>query len=906
MRKTSNRSKMKKNRVAAIVLGFALAVALNGQAAERELDSRSPRFSDTLLARGEPALYQGDRLEAISLPVGGIGAGCIQFNGKAERHIWQIFNNFYPVSFTHSFFAVRVKVGQQPSVVRALQTSAVGPFTAMKSLTFRGEYPFGWFDFEDPNLPVHISMEVFSPFIPLDAKNSSLPCVIHNLTALNTCDKPVEVTFLASQQNAVGYQPSPEQQRGPRLAVFDPRSIPKVDGQQYETYGSNRNEILRNKGAVLLHMSALSTAETPGSGDMTLLGRGGRISATASWQSREQLAVDLSNNGVLDGPENAGPTPSGSTVDGALASSIRLMPGEKKTVHFILTWYFPHGRSGNLLEPLWPKGWSFNGRMYANWWPSSLDAAEYLSQNLEELAAATRMYHDALYETNLPYYVLDRISSQLSCLRTTTCFWADNGYFGGWEGSGIALGSCKGNCTHVWQYAQAYARLFPEIARRMREQALSCQNASGGIPHRQPSSFVAFDGQCGEILAAYREHCCSPDKEWLDKQWTRIRLAMDFVIRSWDQDEDGVLKGLQPDTLDASLSGSTSWHGTLYIAALAAAEKMALLENEPQAAQRYVRIRRSGQSKQDETLFDSDYYVQIPDRAPGGAPGKNYLNGCHIDQLLGQWWMHQLDLGWAYPPPHVRTALESLFRNNFRTHWDEIQLSITGGPRKFVLDDDYGLKMTTWPKGGRPEGKKVWGYADEVMSGFEYSAAATMLYSSLINEALSVVRAASDRYNGRLRTGLSIRAFGYSGNPFGDDEAGKSYSRAMSSWSLLLASQGFIYDGPAGHIGFKPVWKPEEHVSFFTAAEGWGVFRQQRGKRAGMIQSERIEIRYGRLRVNSLVFAYAKGARPTKVSVRLDKQLVPSAAAISSNEVLITLKRPLTISAGSALDVSMN
>ena len=50
----------------------------------------------------------------------------------------------------------------------------------------------------------------------------------------------------------------------------------------------------------------------------------------------------------------------------------------------------------------------------------------------------------------------------------------------------------------------------------------------------------------------------------------------------------------------------------------------------------------------------------------------------------------------------------------------------------------------------------------------------------------------------------------------------------MSVWSLLLACQGFVYEGPKARIGFAPVWNPDDHVSFFSAAEGWGLFRQRR------------------------------------------------------------------------------
>lgn len=88
--------------------------------------------------------------------------------------------------------------------------------------------------------------------------------------------------------------------------------------------------------------------------------------------------------------------------------------------------------------------------------------------------------------------------------------------------------------------------------------------------------------------------------------------------------------------------------------------------------------------------------------------------------------------------------------------------------------------------------------------------------------------------------------WGYGGNPFGDDEAGKFYARAMSSWSLLLACQGFIYEGPAGKIGFRPTWNPDNHASFFTAAEGWGLFTQQRSDDR---QTMRIDLRYGRLAI---------------------------------------------------------
>lgn len=211
--------------------------------------------------------------------------------------------------------------------------------------------------------------------------------------------------------------------------------------------------------------------------------------------------------------------------------------------------------------------------------------------------------------------------------------------------------------------------------------------------------------------------------------------------------------------------------------------------------------------------------------------------------------------------------------------------------------------MTTWPKGGRPELGKQLRFADEVMSGFEYSTAAAMIANGLMKEGFTVVKAVADRYDGQWRSGLTDRAWGYSGNPFGDDECGKFYARAMSIWSVLLACQGFIYDGPAGLIGFKPVWKSDDHVSFFTAAQGWGVFTQSR---KGNKQTKLIDVRYGKIRVASLVFQVSQKTKPISVTVLHNQRAATTTQTISGDEVVITLEQPVVIKAGESLRVEID
>ncbi len=840
---------------------------------------------DYLVMGGKTKVYKGAELEAISIPIGGIGAGNIQMDGKAQRAIWQIFNNFKCVSLPNSFFAVRAEAEPGQPVVRVLQTAAAAGFAPMRSLTFKGEFPYGWYDFRDSKLPVSVSMEVFNPLIPLNAKDSAIPCAIFNITAKNKGPKTVDVSLMATQRNAVGYTAAKAFSMS-GLAV-EPGAVTG------EELGGNRNQIIKSPDSSILHMTADIPQEAAGYGDMALLAVSPDAIGSTDFGDVNEMHKQYSENGLITGSDHAGPSAKGKTLDGFLAVPFKLKPGESRTISFVLTWYFPNASHGT-------ENWSGSGNMYQNWYSSALDVAQDVKTRLTELSQQTDIYHDSFYSSNLPRWILDRISSQVSIMRTQTCFWAKDGYFGGWEGSGTGEGCCEGNCTHVWHYAQSHARLFPEIGRRMREQEYAVQNEDGSIGHRLSKGFakwVAADGLLGDILSTYREHQLSADNKWLDQYWPNCRKAMEYCIKTWDADEDGVLTGYQWDTLDSALEGNTTWIGSLYLASLAACERMANVENSATDAQRYARILQSGKDKQNAELWDGEYYIQKPDVEPPAytypEPREDYLTGCDTDQLLGQWWAHQLDLGWLYPSERVRKSMQSLMKYNFHADFRGYEQK----PRKFVDELDSGLQLISYPKEGRPAPGKEFHSSSEIMSGFEYPAAATMIQAGLLKEGFALTRAIYERYDGKLRTGqsaLDIGNWGYTGNPFGDDECGKFYARAMSVWSILLACQGFIYDGPAGKIGFRPVWQPTNHMSFFTAAEGYGFFVQNRSQYG---QSDAISISSGLLSINTIVLEYKSNRPSFKVTVSVDGKEVPSSFKVVDGVFTISLDKRLVLTA---------
>jgi len=203
--------------------------------------------------------------------------------------------------------------------------------------------------------------------------------------------------------------------------------------------------------------------------------------------------------------------------------------------------------------------------------------------------------------------------------------------------------------------------------------------------------------------------------------------------------------------------------------------------------------------------------------------------------------------------------------------------------------------MCTWPHGGRPQPFII--YADEVWTGIEYAVAAAMIYEGMIEPARRIVTMARSRYDGRQRDGLNS---GPGGNPFNELECGKFYARAMSSWSLLIAAQGLVLEGPRGLLGFKPKWQPEDHRSFFTAAEGWGLFVQRREPNC---QAERIELRHGRLRLKELAFELPDGQKPVTATVTVDGKPLAATLNREQRQATLVLNAESTVAEGQAVEV---
>ncbi len=856
------------------------------------------------LAPGNQRTFTGQSLAAIAFPLGGIGTGTVSLGGRGQLQDWEIFNR--PAKgrdLPLTFFALWARAEGGETVVRVLERAPLPPYMAshgfsrsgtaglphLRECRFTGAYPFAWLEFDDDRLPLQVGLEAFNPFVPLDEDASGLPVAVFLWHLHNPAEVPVPATLLFNTTNPVGF-----------------------NGRTWrnEDFGGNVNELRREPGATgfLLKGSDRIPTDDVRFGTVAVAAPHEDVTYQAHWlrggwfDELQRFWDDFSADGELE-PIEPEPSPDGRTDCASLGLRLVVPPHETVRAPVILAWHFPN------LVNYWNREEEVHGKWCGNWYATRFEdawhAARHALGGLDDLEAATRRWQRAFFDSTLPPEVLDAASSQASTIRTTTCLRTADGKFNGFEGSSDNAGCCPMNCTHVWNYEQALAHLFPQLERTMRDSDFLCATRDDGrmgfrllIPAYQPHEFKpAADGQMGCLLKLYREWQLCGDTDWLKALWPKARRALEFAWQHWDPDADGVMTGEQHNTYDIEFWGPSPMMGALYLGALKAGAAMAEAVGDVGSAEKYRDILSSGSRRLDELCWDGEFYVQripTPDQiatdgitgmgeaaTPAeGTEGPKYQfgPGCLSDQLLGQWFCHVVGLGYVLPDARVKDALLSVFRHNFRRSLREH----ANCQRVYALSDEAGLLLCSWPNGGRPT--LPFPYSDEVWTGIEYQVAAHLIYEGFVQEGLEIVRAARDR------------SAGFNRNPWDEPECGHHYARAMSSWSLVLALSGFRYSAVEQRLGFAPMVRPEDFRCFFSTGTGWGVFSQ---RAEGGVFRARIRLDYGELTLRTLELA----THATDASAMLQDTALPVTVVAADRRIRVEFPEPVTLTAGETLTV---
>ncbi len=799
------------------------------------------------------ATYAGDRLSRVAFPMGGIGAGMICLEGTGAlshvslRHRPEVFHE--PVTFAG------LCVKGEPNVARVLEgpvpiwkkfgqpgsgngaSGAAFGLPRFRDAEFSARFPFATIDLKDKDVPLTAEITGWSPFEPGDADNASLPVAALEYRFTNPGSKPREAVFSWSAKN-------------------------------FMAFGKNSNGVKFAPGGFMLWCTApqergweegafTATVDDPAVKVNHAWFRGGWFdSMTMAWK-------DIAEGKCFDRPPV---TEGGSSPGATLFVPFTLAPRASKTIVLRLAWHVgetslrlgrdPEAKPGQETVPGNYKPW------YAGRFANIGDVTHYWRNHYADLREKSQRFSDCFYDSTLPPEVIEAVAANLTILKSPTVMRQADGKFWGWEGCSDGGGCCHGSCTHVWNYAQAIPHLFPALERTMRETEFGPSQDERG--HQQFRSALpirplihdfhaAADGQLGGIMKVHREWRISGDTAWLRRLWPKVQTSLNYCIESWDPAHKGWLEEPHHNTYDIEFWGPDGMCTSFYLGALKAATLMgqALGDSVPL----YAELLEKGLRRMENELFDGEYFIQkvewknlraqnplevksmVGNYTPEArelleqeGPKYQYGCGCLSDGVLGSWLALVCGVGQVLDAQKIASHLQAIHRYNLKH-----DLTAHPNPQRpsYACGAEGGLLLCTWPKGGELSLPFV--YSNEVWTGIEYQVASHLMLMGLVEEGLDIVRAARDRYDGRVR------------NPFNEYECGHWYARAMSSYGLLQGLSGAWYDAVDKVLYLQPSLKGDFR-SFLSTATGYGTVGVKRGRPF-------LEVKAGSIEVKEIKFA---------------------------------------------------
>ncbi|MFC2089871.1 GH116 family glycosyl hydrolase [Bacteroidota bacterium] len=801
--------------------------------------------------------YSGEYLNRIAFPLGGIGAGmvCIDGNGAfshlSVRHTPDVFNTpfmFGAVSLKGVEDGAKVLEGPVQSWKifgnpRTGNGSNVYGVPRFEEAVFNTRFPFCEVLLKEKGYPLDVRIQGWSPFIPTDEDNSSLPVGGVEYTFSNTTGEEQDALFSFNSENIMRVE-MPSEWGGRYVGNDSIRGMAK---------GFIMDQLCLPEHPEYKGEFAIFTDEEEVLVDHCWFRGGWYDAKTVLWKNMQQLSP--ASNPVTEGATGA-----------SINVPFTLGPGESKTIKVYISWHVPHSdlrtgwmNSAEEQRKLTDYTESVSGPSccvtgdspyYEPWYYSRFfdvkEVADYWLENYKELKAKSALFSTAFFESELPAEVLEAVAANLTILKSPTVLRQKDGTLWAWEGCHDLGGCCAGTCTHVWNYAQAIPHLFPVLERSIRETEFKIdQNEEGHqtfrsyLPVRQPDHnfYAAADGQLGGIMKMAREWKVSGNTKWLKEHFPMVRSSLDYCIRQWDPRHTGALEEPHHNTYDIEFWGADGMCTSFYLGALAAAVQMAdaLGEEVPL----YSELLEKGIQRMETELYNGEYFIQkvqwegldapnpveASQISMGGhytpealaileqeGPKYQYGNGCISDGVLGFWLaeMCGIDVGIDYEK--VISHLSSVHKYNLRS-----DLSDHVNPQRasFAYGEEGGLLLCSWPNYDEPTFPFV--YSNEVWTGIEYQVASHLMLSGEIEKGLEIVRELRKRYDGRIR------------NPFNEYECGHWYARAMASYGLLQGLTGIRYDAVEKTM-YIDSRLGDSFSAFFSCEAGFGKAGLDKGK----------------------------------------------------------------------------
>lgn len=494
-------------------------------------------------------------------PVGGIGAGKIEVLPNGEFANITINNNWdLPISrVPGTFFAIATKASSGVGQARVLRVPssdvAGGNYASARPVlgsTFKAQFPFAEWNFQDDKLPINVRLEAFTPLVPQSVDDSTLPAGIFYVHLQNPKSFPVSVGVALSWEDING------------------RGGSRISGDQYPVAGQaiHGDAATSTVQGVMIRSSAPADGRR-GSfvGDYFIGSPVKRAVVTRQlyWDPKaadvpwwKTFVSKMRLERIPAAPATVAPAPArgSSRNNGATAVcvTVNLRPKEKRRIPFIVAWHVPKittlGQTGTAVAT--------DALDYSTTFASALGVAGYVASKRILMHGATQEWQGMVLRSNLPQWLKLHSLNSVSTLASNAVL-LEGRRFSMLESPG-EMGGMMGALDHRLAAQPFLTAMWPSLDRTELELFSRAQAADGHLPRYLGNIHGGWTGMNPKMLGdnwtdptaswvvqAARHYTATGDSDFWEKMQPSLERALDYIEKG---DTDGDNQVDAPTALD--------------------------------------------------------------------------------------------------------------------------------------------------------------------------------------------------------------------------------------------------------------------------------------------------------------------------------------------------------------------
>ncbi|GMW02447.1 MAG: hypothetical protein AMXMBFR84_35830 [Candidatus Hydrogenedentota bacterium] len=613
---------------------------------------------------------------SYGVPLGGVGAGCIEMGRDARFRNITINNNRtsatrIPIS-EGAFLAVRA--ARRGRVVTRILQSATGlPFAEAgispsyvppEQLNWRGLYPASNYRMDDPQFPLEVSWTAMSPIIPYDHEASTLPLVYITVYVKNLTEHHVDVSTVMNWENLCGCTAGhfPEK-RGPIRPVLLSEKADKktLSVEEDDEAGNDQSSPRKLSG---LDFGFRSEYRTNAEGNFCLVAKQQQDVdiSILSWNERNSRELDVFwEQFYYQGKLSNQRSRSEVSHSGSVCCNGSIPPGKGRSFLYVLAWYTPRFVVDGVDV----------GNGYTNRFPHAVAIADFGLTYYRYYFQSVEDWQNRILTSSLPRWFNKMLINSASPLSTNTYFTKENNFLmmETPEDPRVAvvdrrLPASLGSVLFFPQFEESELALIAK-AKDPKDPGRIFRTLGRG--HHQRPEHASCDGAIESnlnfVLAACRNYAMTGRRFILDHILPRMAEAMAYVVQM-DHNKDGLpdAEGLATTYEDWPVSGANCYTSGLWIAALRSYSQLCKKVGQKEEADKYSEILTKAIDSYERTFWnDADgYYKYLGD----SLDSPDLASACHAAQLAGQWYSDFLCTGCLFDPGHVERALGAICKVN--------------------------------------------------------------------------------------------------------------------------------------------------------------------------------------------------------------------------------------------------